>query len=273
MDRYLGFGIIGNFANHLKQAKEADEFDNIGDDGKPRGLFPFYVPNSDTFLGRYCINNANIVVPNGINYNIQAEPEICLECDVVYKNSLVEAIVPKFFCAFNDASIRNISHAKKLSEKKNFSKASKGCGSYIPIDTFSVGGICDSYSITSFLICGNDVYQYGNNSRLINYTYFHQRLLDWIVAQLNTQEDFSVLENLHEIIKKAGFPDKMLIAVGATSYTDIGETRYLQDGDEISVVVYDHNKHSNSDIMELIRRGVNRIDSASVLRQKIIFSD
>lgn len=271
MDKYLGFGIIGNFANHLTQAKEADDFINIDDDGVPKGLFPFYIPNNDTFLGRYCINNSSIIVPNGVNYNIQAEPELCIECDVIYKDSLVFNIVPKFFSAFNDASIRNISHAKKLSEKKNFSNASKGCGSMISIDTFSVGGICDRYSITSFLVCDNEIYQYGDNSKLLSYTYFYDKLLEWIIYKLNTQEDYAVLENLNKIIRDANFPNRMLIAVGATSYTNIGETRYLRDGDEISVIVYDHNKYSNEDIMQLIKNGAKFIDSASVLRQKIVF--
>lgn len=273
MNTYLGFGIIGNFADHLKQAGEDNYFKNIGEEGAPKGLFPFYIPNNETFLGRYCINNTSILIPNNTDYDIhvQAEPEIGLDCRVIYYNDSVKTLVPEFFLAFNDTSIRNDKNAIKLSEKKNFSNASKGCGTRISIDKFDVGGICDNYSITSFLIYDGNIHQYGSNSKLINYTYFYGKLLNWIVEKLNTQQDYSILENLNNIIKQACFPDRMLIAIGATNYTSLGEKRYLMDGDEVCVVVYDHNKYTNDEIKLLIKQGENCLENTSIVRQKVVF--
>ena len=63
---YLGFGVAGNFANHLGEAGEADEFASIQTQEKdaPKGLFPFYIPNHDTFLGEFPI------CTDTINHNV-----------------------------------------------------------------------------------------------------------------------------------------------------------------------------------------------------------
>lgn len=270
MREYLCFGIIGNFPNHLTQAGEASDFISISDD-TPKGLFPFYIPNCDSFLGRYCIDNDVIIIPNN-NYNVQAEPEICLECDVVYNNGKVASLDPKFFFAFNDVSIRNYGDASKLSQKKNFSKASKGCGRKISIDKFDNDGICDNFSLTSFLIFDGELHQYGDNSKLTSYTFFYKKLLDWIIEKLNTQTDEFVLENLMNIIRRSNYPSKILIAAGATSYTSIGEERFLQNGDEICIVSYNHNQYTNDDIKQLIKNGVREIEGASVVRQNVLIN-
>lgn len=43
MREFLGFGVAGNFANHLEQAGEADDFADIISDEKdePKGIFHF----------------------------------------------------------------------------------------------------------------------------------------------------------------------------------------------------------------------------------------
>lgn len=271
MREYLCFGIIGNFPNHLNQAGEAKDFASTSDVDTPKGLFPFYVPNCDSFLGRYCIDNDVIIIPNdNKNYNVQAEPEICLECDVSYDSGKVAALNPKFFFAFNDVSIRNYDGAAKLSQKKNFSKASKGCGCKISIDKFDNGGVCDNFSLTSFLLFDEELHQYGDNAKLVDYTYFYKKLIYWTIEQLNTQTDKFVLENLINIIKRSNYPSKILIAAGATSYTNIGEERFLQNGDEICIVSYNHNQYSNEDIKNLIKNGAKKIEGASVVRQKVL---
>lgn len=273
MKSYICLGIAGNFANHLKQAGEANDFANVASDeeGAPKGLFPFYVPNDSGFLGRYCIDNDKLIIPR--NFNIQAEPEIAIDFDVIYEDStnLVKSIIPKNFMAFNDVSIRNNKNAKKLSEKKNFSTASKSLGESIKIDNFASGGICDSYSLTSFLIVNGNAYQYGNNTKLTNYSYFHQKLLDWIVKKINTQQDHSVLENLNEIFSRAKYPKNMLIAIGATSYTPLAEDRYLEENDEICVVAYNHHIYTNEEIKHKLLDGVKSLENASIARQKVVF--
>lgn len=44
---YLDLGIAGNFALHLAQAGELEEFKDIitADEAAPKGIFPFYLPS------------------------------------------------------------------------------------------------------------------------------------------------------------------------------------------------------------------------------------
>ena len=52
---YLGFAVAGNFAGHLGEAGEADEFSVIKTEDKnaPKGLFPFYIKGHESFFGTY----------------------------------------------------------------------------------------------------------------------------------------------------------------------------------------------------------------------------
>ena len=272
MKDFLGFGIAGNFANHLEQAGEANDFINVisDEEGAPIGIFPFYIPKNDTFLGRYCIDNQKIILPQDTLLKVQAEPEIALECEVLYENNKVKTLIPKFFMAFDDTSIRNDKTATKISQKKNFSAASKGYGKKIPIDVFEKGGICDNYSLTSFLIIDGKAHQYGDNVKLTHYCYFYKKLIDWIVKKLNTQVDHAVLENLSDVISKAHYPVRIVIAIGATSYTHFAENRFLQEGDEVCVITYNHTVYTNEQIQNLIQQGVVEIKNASIVRQEVI---
>ncbi|PAF42905.1 DUF5718 family protein [Helicobacter sp. 11S02629-2] len=273
MKQYMCFGVAGNFAGHLEQAGEASDFHNVkaDEEGAPKGIFPFYIPGSKDFLGRYCIDNQKVVLPEDPKAEVQAEPEIALECEVVYEDGKIKTLVPKYFMAFDDTSVRNDKNATKISQKKNFSIASKGMGNKkIKIDKFSKGGICDNYSITAFLISDGVVHQYGENSEIASYSYFYEKLIDWIVKKLNTQQDFSVLENLSEIIKNASCPKHIVVAIGATRYTHLGETRFLKDGDEICIITYDHTKNSFEDIKNKIKDPNFDLEGASIVRQKIL---
>ena len=272
-EEFLGFGIAGNFANHLEHAGEAGGFSDVVSDeeGAPKGIFPFYIPKDNTFLGRYCIDNHKIILPKDVTLKAQAEPEIGLECEVLYNvNRTVRSINPMFFMAFDDTSIRNDAEAVKISQKKNFSSASKGCGFKLPIDSFKKGGICDNYSLTSFLIFDRKAHQYGDNVKLTDYSYFYEKLLDWIAKKLNTQTDHAVLENLGEIISRANYPPKILIAIGATSYTDLAKERFLQEGDEVCVVAYNHNRYSNEQIKSLVEQGAIGLKDCSMVRQEVV---
>lgn len=254
MKEYAWFGVAGNFANHLEQAGESNDFaDIIGDEkDAPKGIFPFYVPHSATHLGRYCINNETIILPQNDSFNVQAEPEVALECDLKYKDGKVLEVIPNYFMAFNDASVRNDKSAKKLSQKKNFSEGSKALGEKIPIDRFAPGGICDDYSIASFLIYDQKTELYGENSELTGYSYFYQKLIDWIKNKLNTQKEHVVLEDLSEILKESNYPSKIIIAIGATRYTHLAETRFLKKGDVVAIVVYNHKTYTLEKIKEIV---------------------
>ena len=72
LEDYLGFAVAGNFAGHLGEAGEADEFSVIQTEEKnaPKGLFPFYIKGHDSFLGTYPISYdvPLPIIENLINY-------------------------------------------------------------------------------------------------------------------------------------------------------------------------------------------------------------
>ncbi len=153
LKNFIGFGVAGNFAKHLEQAGEASDFLNVAvdDADAPKGIFPFYVPNSDTFLGTFPLSSDTIIHPRAKDGNLQLEPEVAIICTVKYEGDKVVDIIPNFFSAYNDCSIRK-ENAKKISEKKNWGEETKGISSQIlPIDKFEKGGCMDSYHIASFL--------------------------------------------------------------------------------------------------------------------------
>jgi len=266
MENIIGFGIAGNFAHHLDQAGESKDFENIKTKkNAPKGMFPFYVPNYDGFLGVNPLSSEIIDTKNADD-KIQMEPEMGILFEIEYDDNKVKNIIPKKFFAYNDCSIRK-EGAKKISEKKNWGKNTKGIAKkMIDIDKFTKGGILDSYHIASFL--KNDkLYEYGEDSAVITYNYFYEELIEWIIDTLNNQKDFGPLENLSEYLKIANYPKEMIISIGATSYTPFGESRFLQPDDEIYVVVYDSNKYSPDEI----KNNLDKLDEdCSILHQKII---
>lgn len=275
----IGLGIVGNFANHLEQAGEAADFAHITtqDSLQPKGIFSFYVPNARDLLGRYCFNNERIILPNDRDLCVQAEAELALECELIYDDShAIAQITPQFFMAFNDASVRNDKNATKLSQKKNFSTASKGYGEpKIPIASggFTQGGICESYSIASFITSGNDTEPYGEPSPLNSYSYFYEKLLQWIAHTLNTQQEIATLENLPQILKQANYPTKAIISVGATRYTTRNEKRMLKRGDVVNVIVFNHHKYDIATITKIATDSTLQSDlvgEISVLKQKVV---
>jgi len=246
LKKLIGFGIAGNFAHHLEQAGEASDFINVEVDevNAPKGIFPFYLPNFNTFLGTYPLSSTKLKVSNLDNYNIQMEPEVALICNIEYNNNTVNNIIPLKFGAYNDCSIR-VDGAKKISQKKNWGDESKGLSAkLIDIDSFTYGGIMDSYHIASFLKRDGIIYLYGEDSAVITYNYFYEKLLQWIINKLNRQKDSDPLEDLSLYLKECDYPTQMIISIGATSYTPFGESTFLKSGDEIFIYVYDSSKYS-----------------------------
>ncbi len=274
LQEFIGFGVAGNFAHHLVQAGEASDFVNVvtKEENAPKGMFPFYLPNSDTFLGTYPFSSQTIIYPKEIkDGNLQMEPEVALICEIIYddKGNVID-LIPNYFTAYNDCSIRK-PNAKKISEKKNWGESTKGISSQIiQIDKFELGGIMDNYFIASFLKRDGKIYQYGENSGVLTYNYFYEKLNNWIVDTLNNQEDFGPLEDLRTHIKNSNFPKGAVISIGATSYTEFGENTFLEIGDEIFVVVYDKSKNNFDKIFELVKSGDLSLIKGSVLAQKII---
>jgi hypothetical protein len=275
MDNYktfVGLGIAGNFALHLEQAGESADFKDVitEDPNGPKGMFPFYIPGREGQLGVYPISSDTILLPQEV-CNVQPEPEVALICEFGYdEKGKITAITPKFFGAYNDCSLRK-EGAAKISHKKNWGEASKGLSStLIPIDTFEKGGVMDSYRIASFLRREGMLMRYGEDVELSGYSFFYGKLIEWMQKQINGQVDFGPLEPINEYLKAAGSPTEAIISIGATRYTHFGETNFLQEGDEVIVVVYDNNKYCMNPILTMANRNAFESEGISALVQKVV---
>jgi len=276
---YLGLGIAGNFALHLAQAGELEEFKNIitEDEAAPKGMFPFYLPKQKTsnavrpkaILSTYPLSSTTIELPKE-KVNVQAEPEVGLICELSYENGKISHIKPKFFGAYNDCSIR-VSGAEKISDKKNWGVNSKGISSeLLTIDKFANGGVMDNFSICSFLRRDNKLHAYGENVALSGYSYFYNKLTDWILNQINTQKDFGPLEDIKSYINNSSLPSNAIISIGATRYTPYGEKTFLQTNDEVLVVVYNHKNYTLDDVIKRLQERQYQKENMSILAQKVI---
>lgn len=272
LKKVLGFGVAGNFAGHLEQANEASDFENIvvAEETQPKAIFPFYLNDKEeSFLSIYPISSEFIKMPE-TKYDVQIEPEVGLFCDVTYEDGKVKSLTPTKFAAYNDCSIRRPG-AKKISEKKNWGEYSKGISqSHIEIDSFSKGGILDSFKIASFHIKDDLVYIYGEDSDVLSYSYFHEKLLNWCVDKFNNQTDIGPAEDIGSYIAECGLPDKFFIGIGATRYTEYGENNFLSVGDTSVVVLYDKRKYTFDDIKLKVEKRDFSGESLSFLVQKVI---
>lgn len=259
---YLGFAVAGNFAGHLGEAGEAYGFSMIKTEEKnaPKGLFPFYIKNHNSFLKTYPISNKIIYTHGKEENKIQAEPEIALICDFVYKEDKVIDIIPRYFTAFNDCSLR-IQNEEKLSTKKNWGVKTKGISEeLIKIDDFTEDGILNKYHISSFIKRNGKLYNYGVISAVKSYSYFFTQLKNWMIDKFNTQIDCGPLEELNQFMKNANEAKGMLIAAGATAYSEFAKKNYLRVNDELYIYVYNARVHSHQDI-------INNIDSNESLNE------
>jgi hypothetical protein len=267
---YLGLGIAGNFALHLQQAGELEDFKNVltAEEAAPKGVFAFYVPDAKSFLGIYPLSNTTILLPNEV-VNVQAEPEVALLCDLHYEAGKLTEIVPTHFTAYDDVSLRK--SAPKISLKKNWGQMSKGVSSqHIAVDRFENGGIMDHYRICSFLRRRGNVFRYGEDTALTGYSYFYTKLLQWLVSQINEQKDFGPLERVSDFVQSAHHPKRLLISIGATRYTEYGEKTFLQTDDEVIVALYDARIYCKNAVFSKIVAGEYTNEGMSVLAQKVM---
>ena len=273
LKKFIGFGVAGNFAHHLEQAGEASDFLDVEVDEHhaPKGIFPFYVPNCKSYLGIYPLSSKYIHHPRTDDGNLHMESEVALICEIEYENDKVIDITPNFFTAYNDCSIRK-ENAKKISEKKNWGIETKGISSQIiAIDKFEKGGSMDSFHIASFLKRDGIIHPYGEDSPVQTYNYFYGQLKEWIIEKLNNQKDNGPLEDLNMHLKNSSYPQGMVISIGATSYTDFGESTFLEIGDEISVYVYDSKQYSFDEIFDNAKTDMKKeLKGCSLLHQNII---
>lgn len=244
------FGIAGNFAEHLTQAGEASDFVNVqtADERAPKGMFPIYIPNHPSFLGVYPLSHDTIQADFSVASKVQVEPEISVLFSVDYNaQHQIKALNARAFAAFNDCS--NRVNAAKISQKKNWGANSTGVSNqWIEIDQFAAGGVLDNYHLCSFLKRDDQVFEYGIDSPALGYNYFYRQLIDWMIDTFNNQTDFGPLENLAALLVQAGYPNQIIVTLGATRYTEFGESGYLQPDDQIGIFVYDANQTSKSKI-------------------------
>lgn len=278
---FLGFGIAGNFALHLAQAGELEDFKNIitADEAAPKGMFPFYLPKPSNpvnqanlkakeILSRYPLSSDTIRLPKE-DVNVQAEPEVGLICELEYTAGKLSKIKPTYFGAYNDCSIR-VAGASKISDKKNWGEDSKGfANKLIKIDKFEEGGIMDNYSICSFLRRDSKLEAYGEDVALNGYSYFYEKLTDWMLSQLINQEDFGPLEPIEAYIEACEYPKDAIISIGATRYTPYGESTFLQKNDEILIALYDRRIYSSDRVKKALLEKKYTLENMSVLAQKV----
>ena len=92
------------------------------------------------------------------------------------------------------------------------------------------------------------------DSPLLGYSYYGEVLLDWIVERLANQKGSpdTPLEDVGALMAASGHPEHVLIGIGATRYTPLGESTYLQAGDEAVVRVYDTESDAISELRQRV---------------------
>lgn len=275
LKKLASFGVAGNFTGHLEQAGEDKDFIAIttAEENAPKALFPTYFPLKKMnaiipdFLKIFPFSSRQIIFPKD-EEKLQIEPECAVIFDVIWNNNLVEKLLPVCFTASNDCSIRK-EGAKKISLKKNWGKCSKGISKqFIALDSFSKGSILDDYRISCFLVRENEVFEYGEESAIKNYSYIYDKLSSWIIDKLNFQEDFGPAENVNRYLNSIDNPQRILVSIGATRYTDFGQKNYLNKGDEAVVFIYPECKYRYDDIKKAALNA-RKLSGCSILRQKI----
>ncbi|MCV7082530.1 DUF5718 family protein, partial [Mycolicibacterium insubricum] len=120
---------------------------------------------------------------------------------------------------------------------------------FFEISDLSPDGPTSSLRLECFLVRDDGQRRaYGVNSALQGYSFFGDRLLDWIVDRLANQKGSpnTPLEDVGALLVAAGRPQNVLIGIGATRYTELGESTYLQPGDTAIVRVYDQDEPAAS---------------------------
>jgi hypothetical protein len=265
--RWAGFGIAGNFAGHLEQAGEVKDFASLKQTGEgPKGMFPFHLSIEGHFLSTDPISNSALALPEGAQ--VQCEPEVALACELHYGHGNDVKVKPLAFAAFDDASIRR-EGAAKISHKKNWGVGSKGLSArWIELPAgLDSGSVLDGYRIASFLGRDESWHAYGVDSAVAGYTLYGPALVTWIEQKLSSQADQGPLEDLPALLSMAGRPEHAVITIGATRYTDLGESTYLRPGDGFAVAVYDPNVVDAALLPELCSKGESG-DGLSLLVRK-----
>ena len=269
------FGVAGNFTGHLEQAGEASDFVNVkvAEANAPKAIFPTYIPSDSAHVPEHLKPfpwSATCIEYPANQDMLQLEPECAVVFDAAWEGTKLVALRAIGFGASNDCSIRR-EGAKKISLKKNWGANSKGFSDNIlPVDSFDSNGVINDYRIASFLVRDGVAYAYGEDSRICDYSYVYDKLIDWMLDKFNNQADEGPAEDIHSYLVEAGCPDRILVSIGATRYTKYGETNFLKKGDHSVVVLYPESKYSFDDVVKMIESGSASASDISVLDQVIM---
>lgn len=270
------FGVAGNFTGHLEQAGEASDFTNIktAEATAPKAIFPTFIPNAPDgvpeHLHTFPFGYEKIEYPEGQD-RIQIEPECAIICDATWDGDTLAGLTPTFFGASNDCSIRR-EGAPKISYKKNWGENTKGFSdNAIEIDSFDSDGVIDDYRIASFLVRDGIAHAYGEDSAIRDYSYVYDKLITWMLDKFNNQQCEGPAEDIHSYLVAAGKPEQILISIGATRYTEYGETNFLRKGDRAVVILYPESRYNFDTIKNMLEDGsIQEHVDISVLDQVIV---
>lgn len=252
----FGLGIAGNFAGHLTQTGEAKGLSQAIDDEKPQALFAFYVPNGqENYLTINPYSSDILTIPTKKDAKVQMEAEVAVVADVEYQDDVVTGITPRSMRLFNDATYRN-AEVEKLAQKKNWGEASKGIGSQsLPLSGFDPKSGLNAYRFCSFHCRDDNWYLCCQDASITDYSYFYQSVIDWLIDTINQQQSEGALHNIYALLANAGYPKQVLISLGASRYTELGEQHHLKAGDKICMVLYHQDKMDFETIQTCVERG------------------
>ena len=120
------------------------------------------------------------------------------------------------------------------------------------------------------MIRNNEIFEYGEDSAVRDYSYIYEKLLSWIIEKLNNQIDEGPTENLNSYLNFNDKISKMVFSIGATRYTDFGKTHFLQENDKSVVVLYPNEKYSDEEILSVVKNKDFSHKEISLLYQEIV---
>lgn len=268
------FGVAGNFTEHLEQAGEADFFkDDFFDKNSPKAIFPTYFPKSSSVIPRF-LNifpfSSKIISFPPEEKKIQIESECAVVFDLIWKNGFISDMKSVCFSASNDCSIRKAGGVK-ISQKKNWGENSKGFSEkVIALPSFDENSLLSDYRIKSYLFRNGKAYEYGEDSPVREYSCVFKNLTYWLIEKFNTQKDEGVTENLLSYMNSIGKPERIMVSLGSTRYTEYGNENYLQKSDEALVILYPESRYTKEKIASLIKNRDFSCDDIIFLNQKIV---
>lgn len=272
----FGVGIAGNFAGHLQQTGEANGLQGQVDASSPQAIFPFYVTGAqEAYLAVNPYSFDTVRLPADKTAKVQMEPEIALVAKVQYLGDSVIGIEPESMTLLNDVTYRNAT-VSKLAQKKNWGPASKGIAKKVwPLASFGALDGLEKYRFCSFHHRDGQWASCCNDVSLSDYSYSYEKLITWVMSQFNSQQEQGALHDLSQLFAQAGYPERMLISLGSSRYTDYGEQHQLLSGDELCAVLYDATRINIDEIDALIQGGqFEELDrNQIVLRQICVAED